>query len=384
VTIIVAALAGATCGVVLVVVARYLLARRTTEVRPAPSLSPRIPETLVAELQVGAVALGHADEVLLVNRAAYSLGVVRGNGSLTPDLRRLVRQVRRDGVRRDTRLALAAPDLARRETPLHVHVISLGGDDVAVIAEDVTEEERVESVRRDFVANIGHEIKTPVGAISLLAEAALHAGDDAVAVRRFLERLQHEAGRLSRLVQELIELSRLQGGEPLPGRTPVSVDAIVHDAVDRVHAAADAKDITIDRGGDSGLQTVGNHGQLVTALGNLLENAISYSGQGTRVAVGVRRRHEHLEIAVTDEGIGIGKDDLDRIFERFYRADPARSRATGGTGLGLAIVKHVVGNHGGEVNVSSRVGNGTTFTMRLPLAKSNTAPVLRPVEEVTA
>jgi two-component system, OmpR family, sensor histidine kinase SenX3 len=384
VAIIVAALVGAAFGAVAVVFARFLIRRRPADPQPAPTLSPRIPETLVAELEIGAVALGRSDEILLVNRAAYTLGVVRGKGSLAPELRRLVRHVRRDGVRRDTRVSLPTPDVGRVTVPVHVNVLSLGGGDVAVIAEDITEEERVESVRRDFVANLGHEIKTPVGAILLLAEAALDAGDDADAVRRFLERLQHEAGRLSRLVQELIELSRLQGGEPLPGRTPVSVDGIVDDAIDLVRATADAKHIALERGGDGDLHTTGSHTQLVTALGNLLENAIAYSSERTRVAIGVRRRSDQIEIAVSDEGIGIAKEDLGRIFERFYRADPARSRATGGTGLGLAIVKHVIGNHGGEVTVSSRLGVGTTFSVRLPLANEIPVPATRTAEEVRA
>jgi two-component system sensor histidine kinase SenX3 len=383
VAIIIAALVGLACGALAVWVV-FRLRSRPQEVREALTLSPRIPETLVAELGIGAVALDHNDDVVLVNRAAYSFGIVRGNGTLSPELRRLVRHVRRDGVRRDARLTLPAPDLTRRPVPLQIHALSLGGEDVAVIAEDVTEEERVETVRRDFVANIGHEIKTPVGAISLLAEAALDAGDDSVAVARFLERLQHEAGRLSRLVQELIELSRLQGGEPLPGRTPVSINAIVDDAIDRVRATADAKLISLDSGGDIDTHTFGSHTQLVTAVGNLLENAIAYSSERTRVAVGVRRRRDQVEIAVTDEGIGIAQDDLGRIFERFYRADPARSRATGGTGLGLAIVKHVVGNHGGDVSVNSRVGVGTTFTIRLPLADGVASATVQPIEGVSA
>jgi two-component system, OmpR family, sensor histidine kinase SenX3 len=363
----VAALLGLACGALAVIFWQQLSRRGLPEVRPAPQPSARIPAAVVSELSVGAVALDEAEAVVLVNRAAYTLGIVRDNGTLTPDLRRVVRQVRRDGVRREQRLTLPGSDLARRPVPLQVTVLSLGGIDVAVIAENITELERVESVRRDFVANIGHEIKTPVGAISLLAEAALDAGEDPEAVQRFLHRLQVEAGRLSRLVQELIELSRLQGGEPLPARTPVALDDVIDEAVDRVRAAAEAKVITIDRGGDPAVEALGSHEQLVTALGNLLENAIAYSGQGTRVAVGVRSRGDTVEIAVTDEGIGIAHDDLSRIFERFFRADPARSRATGGTGLGLAIVKHIVGNHGGEVTVSSRVGAGTTFTIRLPL-----------------
>jgi two-component system sensor histidine kinase SenX3 len=164
----------------------------------------------------------------------------------------------------------------------------------------------------------------------------------------------------------------------------VPIDTIIDEAIDRVRAAADSKQISLEHGGESGLQTVGSHTQLVTALGNLLENAVAYSGPSTRVAVGVRRRRDQIEIAVTDEGIGIAREDLGRIFERFYRADPARSRATGGTGLGLAIVKHVVGNHGGEVTVSSRMGTGTTFTVRLPIAAGMAPASIRPIEGVSA
>jgi two-component system, OmpR family, sensor histidine kinase SenX3 len=236
---------------------------------------------------------------------------------------------------------------------------------VALVVDDLTEAKRVESVRRDFVANVGHEIKTPVGALQLLAEAALDAHDDPEAVQRFVGRMQHEAQRLSRLVQELLDLSRLQGGEPLPASTEVSVDAVLDEAVDRARLVAEARGISIVRGGDEGLVVLGEEGQLVTAVANLLYNAVAYSPDGTRVALGVHLRDDVVEIAVTDQGVGIPEDEQERIFERFYRIDPARSRATGGTGLGLAIVKHTVGNHGGEVTVWSQPGNGSTFTIRL-------------------
>jgi two-component system sensor histidine kinase SenX3 len=160
----------------------------------------------------------------------------------------------------------------------------------------------------------------------------------------------------------------------------VKIDPVIDEAVDSVRAAAEAKTIAVQCGGDRGLEVLGNHLQLVTALGNLLENAVAYSGAATRIAVGVHRRGDAIEIAVADEGIGIDRDDQGRIFERFYRADPARSRATGGTGLGLAIVKHIVGNHGGEVTVSSRAGVGSTFTIRLP-AQAIPAPEVRPFQE---
>jgi len=337
---------------------------------------------MLAELTVAAVAVDESDSVVLVNRAAYRLGVVDASGGLASDLRRLIRQVRRDGTRRDARITLAHAALGRRKSPLQVTALSLGGNEVAILAEDLTESDRVEAVRRDFVANIGHEIKTPVGAISLLAEAALDAQDDMEALQRFLRRIHAEADRLSTLVLELIELSRLQGGEPLPISSPVKVDDVVDEAIERVRAAADAKHVAVERGGDRGLEVLGIQPQLVTALGNLLDNAISYSTPHTRTAIGIHARDDVVEIAVADQGIGIDRIDQGRIFERFYRADQARSRETGGTGLGLAIVKHIVGNHGGEVTVSSRVGVGSTFTIRLPAATVPRA-MRKPLEEVT-
>ena len=378
-----AALLGLLCGALFVFLGLRLTRRDRPEARPGPPAYGRIPESVIAELTVGVAAFDGGDALILVNRAAHTLGIVQGHGELAPELRRMVRQVRRDGVRREARIMLPTTDLLRRTLPVRVQAMSVGGSEVAVIAEDITEVERVEAVRRDFVGNIGHEIKTPVGAISLLSEAALDAIDDREAIQRFLQRLQHEAARLSRLVQELIELSRLQGGEPLPARTPVDLDGVIDDAIDRIRSAADAKEINVQRGGDPGINAFGNHNQLVTALGNLLENAVAYSGSETRIAVGVRRRDDMVEVAVTDEGIGIARQELTRIFERFYRADPARSRATGGTGLGLAIAKHIVENHGGEVTVSSRLGVGTTFTVHLPLEPGRAIVAPRTVQEVS-
>jgi two-component system sensor histidine kinase SenX3 len=256
-------------------------------------------------------------------------------------------------------------DFPRRALWVGAKAQRLEGGEVALVVDDLTEAKRVESVRRDFVANVGHEIKTPVGALQLLAEAALDAHDDPEAVQRFVGRMQHEARRLSRLVQELLDLSRLQGGEPLPQLTAVPVDAILDEAVDRARLVAESRGIEIVRGGEAGLVVRGEEGQLVTAVANLLYNAVAYSPDGTRVAVAVHLRGGVVEIGVTDQGIGIAEDEQERIFERFYRVDPARSRATGGTGLGLAIVKHTVGNHGGEVTVWSQPGSGSTFTIRL-------------------
>jgi two-component system sensor histidine kinase SenX3 len=238
---------------------------------------------------------------------------------------------------------------------------------VVLQVEDVTEVHRVAKVRRDFVANVSHELKTPVGALQLLAEAVADATDDPEAVRRFAARMQHESERLGRLVHEIIVLSRLQGAEPLPEPEAVSVDRVVTEVLDRSRSTADARRIAVVTGGERGLLVSGSENQLITALGNLVDNAIAYSPEHTRVAIGIRQRDSLVEVSVSDQGMGIAEPDLDRIFERFYRADPARSRATGGTGLGLAIVKHIATNHGGSVDVWSVEGSGSTFTLRLPV-----------------
>ena len=254
---------------------------------------------------------------------------------------------------------------------------------------DVTEARRLELVRRDFVANVSHELKTPVGALTLLAEAVQEAADDPAAVHHFAERMQREGSRLGRLVQELIELSRLQGAEPLPGDALVDVGRVLAEAVDRSRLLAEQANIGVLCRPEGELSVRGNETQLITALGNLIDNAIAYSSPHTRVSVTSRAETDAdgswATIAVTDQGIGIADADLDRVFERFYRVDPARSRATGGTGLGLAIVKHIATNHGGTVAVWSVVGSGSTFTIRLPLATRPSTPELagQPIVETS-
>jgi two-component system sensor histidine kinase SenX3 len=239
---------------------------------------------------------------------------------------------------------------------------------VLVLAEDQTGSRRVEEVRRDFVANVSHELKTPVGALALLAETVEDAADDPEAVRRFAGRMRYEASRLTSLVQDLITLSRIQAAEPVPDPAPVRLDAVVVEALDRCRMNAASRRIDLVETTDSGLVVLGDEDLLVTALRNLLDNAVAYSPEHTRVLVTTTRASDHTaEISVADQGIGIPERARERIFERFYRVDPARSRATGGTGLGLAIVKHVTAAHGGNVTVWSKVGVGSTFTLRLPL-----------------
>jgi two-component system sensor histidine kinase SenX3 len=244
-----------------------------------------------------------------------------------------------------------------------------GGGLVLLLAEDQTESRRVEEVRRDFVANVSHELKTPVGALALLAETVEDAADDPEAVRRFAGRMRQEASRLTKLAQDLITLSRIQAAEPIPDPIPVDLSIVVAEALDRCRMKASAHGIDLEARGDPGLVVLGDEDLLVNALRNLLENAVAYSPEQTRVVVSTTRVANDLaEISVADQGIGIPQRDLERIFERFYRVDPARSRATGGTGLGLAIVKHVTAAHGGKVTVWSKVGEGSTFTVRLPIA----------------
>ena len=364
---------GAVAGVL---VAFLLISRRAPVpvTAPAAAVAP-VPPTLarrVLEVMASAaVVLDPADEVVLANPAARRMGVVRGGRVVVEDLRRLARAARRDGEARhavvDTRGRLGREPIAvsARVAPL------VESGYVALLLDDLTETRRLEAVRRDFVANVSHELKTPVGALTLLAEAVQDAADDPEAIRRFAGRMQHEGTRLGRLVAELIELSRLQGAEPLPSPAVVDVDEVVAEALDRTRLAAESAGITVVSGGQGRLTVRGNEAQLVTALVNLVDNAVAYSPEGTRIAVGTRRRDGYVEISVSDQGIGIAERDLERVFERFYRSDPARSRATGGTGLGLAIVKHIATNHGGGVSVWSVEGSGSTFTLRLPAAGSD-------------
>jgi two-component system sensor histidine kinase SenX3 len=354
---------------------------------------PGLGRRTIDSMRAGVVVLGPDDVPVLVNPAARAMGLLRtgprpGSIAAHPLIRTLAGQVRRTGVRREIELDLprgrdnAGPD------PLGVHLraMGIGAGYIAVEAADVTESHRLARVRRDFVANVSHELKTPIGALQLLAEALLDAtepagqgapdlSEDLVAARRFAERIQHESTRLGRLVQELLELTRLQGAEPQPAPEPVTVEWVLAEVLDRTRTSATARRADIRVEAERGLTVYGSDAQLATAVANLVENAINYSAEETVVRVVAHAEGDDVRISVTDQGIGIAPTDVDRVFERFYRADQARSRSTGGTGLGLAIVKHIASNHGGRVEVSSTLGGGSTFTLRLPA---------RPPEDLTA
>jgi len=346
------------------------------EFAAAPARLPAGIASVLKVLSSSAVVLDGADRVLQASDAARSFGLVKGDRLMASELLALARQVRRDGEIREGEFEVSAGGGIGRMTSFAVRVAPLGGDVgceglVLVLAEDQTESRRVEEVRRDFVANVSHELKTPVGALALLAETVEDAADDPDAVRRFAGRMRQEASRLTNLVQDIITLSRIQAAEPVPDPAPVQVDAIVAEALDRCRMKANARGITLADVGDRGLGVLGDEDLLLTAIRNLLENAVAYSPERTRVLVMTRRAGNRVEISVADQGIGIPERDLQRIFERFYRVDPARSRATGGTGLGLAIVKHVTAAHGGVVTVRSVEGAGSTFTLSLPLRNSD-------------
>jgi len=359
------ALLGAVLG------AGVVLAWRVSEQqqqRVAPHPEPAVPAgvaTVLSVLRSSALVVDEKDEVLKASAPAHAIGLVRGRELAVEELADLVRQVRRDGQIRETEFTLTR---GRPGQPIHVtaRVAPLSSRLVLALVEDRTRERRVDAIRRDFVANVSHELKTPVGAINLLAEAVREASDDPEAVERFAARMQREGDRLGRLVQQIIELSRLQGDEPLDEPSSVDVDEVVSRAIDASAIDADAKSISLVQNGDHGLEALGSTDQVALAMGNLVANAVAYSPEGSNVVVSARAADDMVELTVTDQGIGIPAEELDRIFERFYRVDPARHRSTGGTGLGLSIVKHVAASHGGEVRVWSAPGQGSSFTLTLP------------------
>lgn len=333
-----------------------------------PPVVPPEVATVLSVLRSSAVIVDDTDTVVKASAPAYALGLVRGTQLLSEELDVLVREVRRDGQIRETELLMSRPAAPARHVT--ARVAPLGSHLVLALVEDRTRERRVEAVRRDFVANVSHELKTPVGAIRLLSEAVADASDDPEAVKRFAGRMLTESDRLSRLVQQIIELSRLQADDPLETPTPVDLDDVIAVAVDTSAIDADSKRIDIVTGGTPGLRVFGNEEQVTAAVSNLVANAVSYSSCDSTVLVTTKAEDGAVEISVVDQGIGIPAGEIDRIFERFYRVDPARHRSTGGTGLGLSIVKHVAATHGGDVRVWSVEGQGSTFTLTLPQHQS--------------
>ncbi len=314
-----------------------------------------------------AVVVDASFTVHAASAAALPFGLTEGAAIPSDELRGVARSVRTTEAAATSTLRLRRGAPPAEPRLVIVRATRISPRLTLLVIRDITERERVEQMRRDFVANTSHELKTPVGAVSLLAEAIESAADDPPQVRIFAARLTAEASRLAILTSRIMNLSRLQAADEFTEERVVAVDEIVASAVDAHAIQADSAGVEVMRGGARGLHVRGDLQVLSEAVGNLIANAIAYSAPGTSVGVGVKLVDGVVEIAVTDRGIGISEADQDRVFERFYRADQARSRRTGGSGLGLSIVKHAVQRHGGEVRLWSRPGRGSTFTIRLPL-----------------
>lgn len=346
--------------------------RRHEAAAPETSVDPRVPEgaaDVLAVLRDGAIVLDSGGRVVKTSATAVAYGLVRGNNLTHTELRGLAVQVHRDGVIREAELELARGPLGQGVMVVGVRVAPIGRELVLALVDDRTKARRVEEVRRDFVVNVSHELKTPVGGLALLAEAVEDAADDPVAVQRFAHRMKIESGRLTRLVSEIVDLSRLQAADLSDPLVTVDVSQCAQVAVEHTSVVAGSRQITVKHvGSPEQLRVHGDAELITTAIRNLVTNAINYSDEASPIAVVSRRRGDLVEISVTDQGHGISPGDQERIFERFYRVDAARSRATGGTGLGLSIVKHICANLGGDVVVWSQLGQGSTFTIRLPAA----------------
>ena len=353
-------------GLVSTIIFAALRARDRVDAQASLEIPDGVAEVL-SGMDDAAVVVDTSSTILASSPPAAPFGLVVGTVLPSEELKSLARSARTGEVAatETMRLRRGAPPAEPRRVVVRATRISARL--TFLVLRDITEKERVEQMRRDFVANTSHELKTPVGAVSLLSEAIESAADDPDQVRIFAARLTAEAARLASLTSRIMNLSRLQAADELSEERDVAVDEIVASAVEAHAIQADSAGVSVVRGGARGLWVRGDPQILSEAVGNLIANAVLYSPSGSSVGVGVKAVDDVVEIAVTDRGIGIAEGEQDRVFERFYRADQARSRRTGGTGLGLSIVKHAVQRHGGEVTLWSRPGRGSTFTIRLPL-----------------
>ena len=348
---------------------KFLRSKGEAEFNDAPELLPEILTTTLLALQSDSLILLPGEVPIFQSAGISSFGVVRENRVVSEELLALVRVVRRTSQLHRGAIELPRGPIGEGKRELTVTVAPLNVSSmILVLISDESEYQKVDAIRRDFVANISHELKTPIGALLLLSEAVLGAKNDPEAVVKFASKMQKESRRLTDLVQEIINLSRLQGSDPLLSAYAVDVEDIIREAANQCQINAEGRNIEIVLGEISNSTVLGDRDQLIMAFQNLIENAINYSPERTKVSVNASVIEGVVEISVADQGIGISESELERIFERFYRIDPARSRETGGTGLGLSIVKHVAVNHGGDVKVWSKMNVGSTFALRLPIA----------------
>lgn len=348
---------------------KFLRSKGEAEFNDAPELLPEILITTLLALQSDSLILLPGEVPIFQSAGVSNFGVVRENRVVSEELLALVRVVRRTSQLHRGAIELPRGPIGEGKRELTITVAPLNNSGmILVLISDESEYQKVDAIRRDFVANISHELKTPIGALSLLSEAVLGAKNDPEAVVKFASKMQKESRRLTDLVQEIINLSRLQGSDPLISAYAVDVEDIIREAVNQCQTSAEGRNIEIVLGEISNTTILGDRDQLIMAFQNLIENAINYSPENTKVSVSASIIEGVVEISVADQGIGISESELERIFERFYRIDPARSRETGGTGLGLSIVKHVALNHGGDIKVWSKLNVGSTFALRLPIA----------------
>ncbi len=333
----------------------------------ATAISDGAAELLEVLAEAGLV-LSPQNRVVRATTSALAMGLIRDRIIVHKELLELVERARESQVIEVEELELNAGIKGVKKLFVRARAANLGAGSVLLIVDDKTESQRLDETRRDFMANISHELKTPVGAIGLLSEAILDNTNDPELVQKFSENVLKESKRLSALVKDIIQLSRIQAAETIVGAEIIDLDAVVRDAIDRNAFKAERRKVKIDYLGEKGVRVIGDEEMLAVAFKNIVENAIVYSAEGSKVGVSLSQSGNVAEVTVVDAGVGISKEDLKRIFERFYRTDPARSRETGGTGLGLSIVKHVITSHLGEIKVSSKPGIGSTFTLRLPLA----------------
>jgi len=341
--------------------------RRDLE-EPNPRTVPEMLLETLSQLDGDSMIVAPGEVPLFITPGIEALGIFKDGKIQSSELLATVRVVRRTNNQQVGKIEIPRGPIGEGKHELTVKVLPLTKDDlVLVLVSDESEAQRVHDTRRDFVANISHELKTPIGALSLLSEAVLGSKDDPESVVKFATRMQAEAKRLTDLVQEIIHLSRVQDSDPLQLAQEVGVEYMIREAVDQCQIAADNRKIAVTYAESTSAIVLGDRDQLIMALHNLVENAINYSPENTKVSISTSAENNVISIAITDQGIGISDSEQDRIFERFYRVDPARSRQTGGTGLGLSIVKHVAAKHGGEVKIWSVENVGSTFSLRLPI-----------------
>ncbi|RLP77407.1 two-component sensor histidine kinase [Mycetocola tolaasinivorans] len=351
--------------------------------RVAAVAAPRVPEgvsQVLDAIENAGVVVDPSGNVVKASNAAFTLGLVRDGQVTHEELNALASVVRDTGLPTTREFALRPEQFGELDRHVLARGARLGTRYVLILVEDQTERMRLDEVRRDFIANISHELKTPIGAIALLADALDPAADDPARVRSFAARLDVEAERLTKITADIINLSRLQSAEAIGKPALVNMAEVVRDAVEQNRVVAESHGVEVVSRTVPDAIVIGDKALLVVAVHNLVNNAIAYSPDATRVGVGLVARDGIIEVSVTDQGPGIAEEERERVFERFFRVDQARSRTTGGSGLGLSIVKHTAQNHGGEVRVWSRVGHGSTFTIRLPEA----APDARAQIETTS